>query len=104
MYLRYEVTTQCGVFGSHSESIKRNNIAYPLDLMDDGIRVGQVGFVSHSWSAGLPNHLIYLFLDLVLEWIQRSIKHLYAGHLYLFSFLLLLLVSYLNTHLGYEGF
>ncbi len=65
MHLGYEVTSQCRVLGGHSESIERNNVSHPLDLMDDSVSVGQVGSISHSGLAGLSDHAVYLCLDLV---------------------------------------
>ena len=63
MHLGYEVTAQHRVPGGCSESVQRNNVSDPLELVDDSVGVGQVGFVSHSWLAGLSNHSIYLCLD-----------------------------------------
>lgn len=67
MHLRYEVTSQCGVFGSHSEPIERDNISHPLNLMDDSIRVRQVGSVGHGGVTCLSDHSVYLCLDFVCE-------------------------------------
>lgn len=60
--LWYEVTTQGRVLGSHSGPIEWDNVAHPLDLIDDCICVGQVGSVRHSGLAVLPDHLVYLSL------------------------------------------
>ena len=65
MHLRYEVTAKSCVFGSHPESIERNNVSHPLDLMDDSVSVGQVESVRHSGLAGLSDHSVYLCLDVL---------------------------------------
>lgn len=72
MHLRYEVTAQCCVLGSHSESIEWNNVSHPLDLMDNSISVGKVGSVCHTGQTGLSNHSVYLCMDLV--WKYRKLK------------------------------
>lgn len=63
MHLGYEVTAQCRVLGGLSESVQRNDVSDPLDLVDDSVGVRQVGFVSHSWLAGPSNHSVCLRLD-----------------------------------------
>ena len=72
MHLRYEVTTQCCVLGSFSESIQRNNVSHPLDLMDDSVSVGHVGSVGHSGLTALSDHSFYLCLDLFYEVKEKS--------------------------------
>lgn len=65
MHLGYEVTAQCCVLGGHSESIERNDVPHPLDLVDDSVSVGQDGSVRHSGLPGLSDHSVYLCLDFV---------------------------------------
>ena len=58
IHLGDEVTAQCRILGSHSESIERNNVPDPLDLVDDSVSVRQVGPVCHSGKAVLSDHSV----------------------------------------------
>lgn len=84
MYLWQQVPSQGSVLGGHSESVQRNNVPHPLGLVDDSIRVGQVGSVCHSGLAGPSDGPVYLDLDFLC--VVKSHFH----HHFPMNFLLLL--------------
>ncbi len=61
------VASQLDVPVGNMRKAERNYIANPLDLMDDSISVGQVCTIFHGQLSGLPNHTVYLSLDLFCE-------------------------------------
>lgn len=64
-YLGYEIFPKFRVFAGHLGETQRQNVSYPLCLMDDSVSEGHVGSVSHGGLAGLSYHSVYLSLDLL---------------------------------------
>lgn len=82
MYLWQEVPSQGRVLGGHSESVQRNDVPHPLGLVDDSIRVGQVGSVCHSGLAAPPDGPVYLGLDFLCV-VNSHFHHLFPMNLIL---------------------
>lgn len=62
VYLWDVVAIQVGILCRHSWHIERDNVAFPLHFMDDGVGVVQVVPVLQGWQPGLANDRIDLGL------------------------------------------
>lgn len=58
------VAPQLHIPAGDMRQAERNYVADPLDLVYDGVRVGQVGAILHGRLSGLSDHSVYLSLDL----------------------------------------
>ena len=61
-YLGHPETSQDCVLHRLSRHIERDDVAFPLHFMDDGVGVGHVAPVLQGWLPGLPNDSIDLGL------------------------------------------
>lgn len=67
MHLWDDVTPQRCVLCRHPESVERNDVPHPLDLVDDSICVRHVGSVRRGGLTAVSHHSVHLCLYFIFK-------------------------------------